>query len=437
MNSIKSIKFMVLIVFLIFLCGCYDTDVEPLLKAPQANTALNISSFKAKEILETQYFQRGEAIRYEYLEFVDYDNDGQKDIITLYHAPDLAYGYYISIFKYEAERITNRITIAGYGNKIKDFILKDLNQDGFLEIIVGYAAGDHLKNGLSIYSFRHGSYHEIFTDSYNQLLLEDLNGDGKQELFLLKFGDTKLSKAEIYKMEGQKIVFVDDAVFESSPQKILALKSGWASENKKAVFMDVQVGSDASYTDLFVLENNYLVNVFFSYDEKMNLKTYRPYIWISEDIDGDGLVEIPLILYQSEDHHIFKISWNRWNALNDLEKAKYRIHILNMGLELNVSREDLDILNFEFSEDDNGKRVKIYSLDTFQATQTNLVYILRCNKHQWERIKRESLDLKYQILYESPVDICIQQFIPGTKIKDYRFIKYIEGNYVKENLTVR
>jgi len=432
----RSLYLLLLFIFILQLCGCNGyTDVEDLLVAPKSQ------KIEEKEFVDKLFFlpEGAKIIKdadesFKSIVEIDYNNDKNTDYIVLYRMKDNRYNYFISIFTNSNGIIEKTHTITGYGKKIKNFIVEDLNNDNIPEILIGSSAGAYIKNGLSVYYYNNNNYDEIFTDAYSELIIDDLDGDLLKEVFLMNFYDNKSSKAEIYRFNKEKFSFIDDATFEMDTKRILDIKVGLAAPYKKGIFVDLQVGTDASYTDLFILENDYLVNVFYEYEKKMTTKTFRPTIWVSKDIDNDGIVEIPLILNQSKIDEIYNILWVRWNELIDIEDWKFEVQCIKLNMVLDVPKEDGEILDFKMNYEDSKSGINIIYSNPYTGKQIVISKILMLTKSQWEKIKSIDISEEYVFLYETPMHVYVLNV--NNELNNYKLSKYQNHIFIKKHMHI-
>lgn len=130
--------------------------------------------------------------------FTDYDKDGKKDILML--DKDKMYVFLSKEDGFFQEQADKIVALKSKGKEEKqEFEIDDINGDGVLDLILNESKGDLEKGSktkISIYmgkeaeGFQIGSPHQIISSEKeaSDVLLCDLNKDGKKEMIMLNMG---------------------------------------------------------------------------------------------------------------------------------------------------------------------------------------------------------------------------------------------------------
>lgn len=185
------------------------------------------------------------------------------------------------------------------GSEIETVIVSKLGKSDKISIIVGYSMLQGEKQ-LDIYNYSRSdsesTLEENLSDTYSVMSVEDLDNDGYNELFLIT-GNTVSSYAEakVLKLDSnEQYNLTRTAMDSNTTDYVQCLYS--VDETSKNIFVDSVLGTGTIETEILSLNpNDYRLNNVSSYEKVLSVSTVRPSGYISCDIDGDGIVEIPTI----------------------------------------------------------------------------------------------------------------------------------------------
>jgi hypothetical protein len=145
------------------------------------------------------------------------------------------------------------------------------------------------------------------------------------------------------------------------------LISGLVEDGRNGVVLDIALGAGASFSEALVWRDGQLNRVFGTSGAFENSKTYRYDDRQSEDVDGDGWVEIPTLVRPIGYEHVAKRDvpwitiWNHWNSEGDLQAMFKTYDDVSLGYRfklpmrwndvVTLTRNDLGIAFAEVQED--------------------------------------------------------------------------------------
>lgn len=132
----------------------------------------------------------------------DLDGDGKDEYIVKYKTKESESPLRIMILNEENGIPVIRDEIKNVGKDFDDIKYIDINNDGNLEIIAGFKAGDNLSKGISIYEYKDGKAVEVFEEYYSRYILRNINEDDRKEVVIIKEKEGK-SYAYLYRC-GEK-----------------------------------------------------------------------------------------------------------------------------------------------------------------------------------------------------------------------------------------
>ena len=287
------------------LAGCSmpgeQVQVEELLRAPKLSgdygdvqTALNDWLGESAQL---KYPMQGDLLSPFLIH--DLDGDGQQDAAVLYTTAQSS-NVCVAILQKGSDGIWQvRQNAEGLADTVDSVGLAQLQPGDASQLVVGYVAaqGDHY---LAVYSYTDGELSTILEQQYQQYLVEDITGGGSQDLILmstLEDGGVQIELLTVDK-EGS---FQQVAVMGLSADRFsgcASVAAGVGADGRHYLVLDGWTG----------ISGNNLASVLLYFDEDTQqmvpadqISTEKLYTaslrnvpsLVSQDLDGDGIVEIP------------------------------------------------------------------------------------------------------------------------------------------------
>ena len=289
----------------LLLAGCSmpgeQVQVEELLRAPKLSgdygdvqTALNDWLGESAQL---KYPMQGDLLSPFLLQ--DLDGDGRQDAAVLYTTAQSSNVCIAILQKDDADIWHVRQNVEGLADTVESVGLAQLQPGDATQLVVGYTAaqGDHY---LAVYSYTDGVLSTILEQQYQQYLVEDITGGGNQDLILMSTLEDGGVQIELLTVDK-----------EGSFQQVAVMG---LSANRFAGCASVAAGVGADGRHYLVLDGwtgisgNNLASVLLRFDEDTQqmvpadqISTEKLYTaslrnvpsLVSQDLDGDGIVEIP------------------------------------------------------------------------------------------------------------------------------------------------
>ena len=290
----------------VLLAGCNalpgeNLQVEELLRAPRLSgdygavqTALNDWLGESAQL---KYPMQGELLSPFLLQ--DLDGDGQQDAAVLYTTAQSTNVCIAILQRDDTGAWQVRQSVEGLADTVENVRLAQLRAGDDCQLVVGYVAaqGDHY---LAVYAYNDGQLSTILEQSYEQYLVEDITGGGSQDLILMSTqedGGVQIELLTVDKEGG----FRQAAVMGLSADRFsgcASVAAGLGSDRHNYLVLDGWTG----------ISGNNLASVLLRFDEDTQqmvpadqISTEKLYTaslrnvpsLVSQDLDGDGIVEIP------------------------------------------------------------------------------------------------------------------------------------------------
>jgi hypothetical protein len=187
------------------------------------------------------------------------------------------------------------------GSDIETVIVSKLGDSDDVSIIVGYSMLQGEKQ-VNIYTYSRDNSESVlkenFSDTYSLMSVEDIDHDDLNELLLI-VGNTASSYAEakVLKLTSNGQYKLTRVAMDSSTTDYSQCLYGLDSNgDSKDIFVDSIVNTGIIETEILYLDDSeYLLQNANSNEGVSAVSTVRPSSYLSCDIDGDGVIEIPTL----------------------------------------------------------------------------------------------------------------------------------------------
>ena len=333
-HSKRFCRWLLCILLCLCLVGCSmpgeQVQVEELLRAPKLSgdygdvqTALNDWLGESAQL---KYPMQGDLLSPFLIH--DLDGDGQQDAAVLYTTAQSSNVCVAILQKGRDGMWQVRQNAEGLADTVDSVGLAQLQPGDASQLVVGYVAaqGDHY---LAVYSYTDGELSTILEQQYQQYLVEDITGGGSQDLILmstLEDGGVQIELLTVDK-EGS---FQQVAVMGLSADRFsgcASVAAGVGADGRHYLVLDGWTG----------ISGNNLASVLLYFDEDTQqmvpadqISTEKLYTaslrnvpsLVSQDLDGDGIVEIPTqpdeagLLNMSQSRRMDFIVWMDYTSPN-------------------------------------------------------------------------------------------------------------------------
>ena len=278
-----------------------QVQVEELLRAPKLSgdygdvqTALNDWLGESAQL---KYPMQGDLLSPFLLQ--DLDGDGRQDAAVLYTTAQSSNVCIAILQKDDADIWHVRQNVEGLADTVESVGLAQLQPGDATQLVVGYTAaqGDHY---LAVYSYTDGVLSTILEQQYQQYLVEDITGGGNQDLILmstLEDGGVQIELLTVDK-EGS---FQQVAVMGLSANRFAGCASvaaGVGADGRHYLVLDGWTGISGNNLASVLLRFDEDTQQMVPADQISTEKLYNASLrnvpsLVSQDLDGDGIVEIP------------------------------------------------------------------------------------------------------------------------------------------------
>lgn len=324
-------------------------------------------------------------------------------------------------------------TIESNGAAFEQVEYVELDDSPGCELLIGRQVSDQVLRSVSVYTYRNGSTEQQLLVGYSKFLTCDLNQDGYRELVVIRPGEsyTNRGMAVCYSFRNSRVERSVETQLSRDPSNIRRISQGNLQNGVPAVFVASVVDDNTIITDVFAISDGKFSNITFSGEADTSIGTLRNYYVYAEDIDDDGVIELPGIINMKPvfDTHTNKDDFLlRWFSLDakGLEMDKmYTFHNFAEGwyLELNSA------LATRFSVDqwDGVYFFNVWDAEMEVATPAFTIYLLTGTDRDEESVRdgRFPLYRTESVAYAAKLESGAEMFdiTPESLIDSFRLIR--------------
>ena len=302
------------------LCGCQMRTVDQMYAPPKrSDDYSSLQTVINQSMTGLEYSAPTSGDNQQIVQMADLNGDNVMECL-LFAKGGHDLPMHIMIFSLENEEYVHSQTINLPGaafDKVEYAPIDD--QDG-MEIIVGTQVSDQVSRSVSVYSFASGEAQQLVSEDYVTFLSVDFNGNGINELFVVRSGTNEFDRgiAELFMFSDGVIQRSVELNTSETADKLKRVLIGKLHGGKTAVYVAWAVDEDTLITDVYAIVDNTFTNVSLSSESGTSVKTMRNYFVYADDIDSDGVMELPsLIAMQSIDKTWYGYDQNliRWYSM--------------------------------------------------------------------------------------------------------------------------
>ena len=338
--------YILLLVLAALLTGCTMATIEDLYSPPKRSAEfedLQRAIDNAMQDMEYASPQSGE--NRQTVQMADLDGDGVEEYL-LFARDTSDNPMKIMIFTRDASgcNLTDTIESRGSGFDVVEYL--DLDGRPGLEIVVGRQISNMILRSMSVYTYEAGAVQQLMTASYTKFVSTDLDNNDIPELMVITGGesDEDNAVAALYRWENGEMTRSREASLSQNGERIKRIMVSKLHGQIPAVYVASSVEDSAIITDVFALKDGHFTNVSFSNESGTSVQTLRNYYVYADDIDDDGILELPDLIDMKPVENTWRASNQqliRWYSMTqsggEVDKM-YTFHNFDGGWYLQLDR---------------------------------------------------------------------------------------------------
>lgn len=295
----KKIGLLMLLVMALLLSGCAMRTVEEMYALPKRSEEYEeLQSAIDTAMYGLMYSSPRSGENQQTVQMADLDGDGIEEYLVFAKGASEK-PLQVLIFSQQADgtvRTMETIGITGLDFEQVEYVQFD-NVPGS-ELVVGFQVSDQVQRSVAVYTFRNGDAQLLLLNGYSRFLTCDLDADGYKELMVFRQGEDQAQRgmAVLYSCANGEIERSVETEMSADLVNIRRITSGLLQGGKPAVYVASAVEEDAIVTDIFAVKDGRLTNISFASEAETSIRTLRNFYVYAEDIDGDGIQELPSLI---------------------------------------------------------------------------------------------------------------------------------------------
>ncbi|MBP1935941.1 hypothetical protein J2Z20_000802 [Paenibacillus sediminis] len=381
----KWIRALLGCVILLMISGCELTmDPKSLMKTPELSVDReNIKSVITAQLPEGSTIIRPrDATNTSSIRITDLNHDGINETVVFYETPDDTVRIHGMILEKKGNTWMKQLTFDGEGIVLESFELKDVTNDGKIDIVAGYSSGDdELQKGLVVYTYNGKTLDKELELPYTKFVLDDLNGDKINDISVISLKRNEYASVTVYQYDSG-FKELDKLQLDPYVNEFYNVVSGNVAKNRKGLILDTSVGTHSAYSHVIVMENQKLIDVL---PQDQTFKDYQTY---SGDVNGDGILELGLLEtpkgweYVSFDEIPWLFSYYQWDGESGLKFVMQQYRDLKGRFYFNFPKEWYNKVTVD-PKSNKDQYLKFVIYDTGETVAEIQFFSLS----QWERVK--------------------------------------------------
>ncbi len=309
------------------LTGCMmSASVDELYALPQLPEEYKSLSSRLSEILAlgAEYAAPQAGGNLAPVQMVDLDGDGVDEALGFFRNSSEERPLKVHIFRAVDDDYQQAAVIDGSGTAIHSVRYEDMDGDGMREVLVSWQVSAEVRT-VSVYGTRGLEPLQLMSAPYARYEVADLDGDGDQELVVLRSDDTEagLSLADYYDWDSaySSLQLQSTARLSGTVASLQRMQLGTLQEGEPAVFITSRVAAaddtTNAVTDILIYRHPELTNIVLREDTGVSTQIFRYMNVASMDINGDGALDVPRpvrLLSETGEDTYWKLYWHSYRA---------------------------------------------------------------------------------------------------------------------------
>lgn len=281
-------------------CAGPNGNVEELLTAPRtgadqsAITAVLDSAASSDSVL-LKYPRSGS-----YLSpfvFTDLSGDGVQEAVVFYSDEMVSKNVRVAVLENVNGAWQLLCEMEGLGTEIDSVELSHLYEDDTVSLVVGYTSVNLSDKHLAVYNFKDNVLTQLYEQSYSEYTITDFTGNGTDDLAAVS-PETQPGTAQLnlITVKSGAIATLTTLSLDTRLQSCVQLAAGKSEGKGSALIVDGTTANGIA-TDVLCYQNGKFVSRSFTVGKDLVELTGRtPTGLRSRDTNGDGAVEVPVVL---------------------------------------------------------------------------------------------------------------------------------------------
>ena len=344
------------------------------------------------------------------VQLADLNGDDQEEYI-LFAKGGAEAPLHIFVFAKEGDTYSRIGLIQSNGSAFERVEYVDIDGKPGMEIVVGSQLSNQVLRNVTVYSFADGQVEQLLSTHYAHFLTCDLDQDRRGELMVILPGelDTNKASASLYSFRQGILERSADVELSGPVDAVKRIMISKLHGGVPAVYVASSVDKSAIITDIFAIKDGCFSNISFSNESGTSVKTLRNYYIYADDIDDDGILELPGLITTNLAEGSFGAQQHliRWFAM-DIEGGevdkRYTFHNFPGGWYLRLDGEWAKRITV--SQDGSTYTFSVWNEEATEAEKIMTLHVLTGKDREDEAVieNRFVLHRTESVVYAAKLD---------------------------------
>ena len=275
--------------------GCGLQPVDGLLTLPKLPAEYALLQQQLDEVLAggAVYASAESGTSRQAVQQVDLDGDGQDETVAFFLTAEGAYQAHV--FR-QKEGVYTKVGVAeGFGSTLKAIYYPACGKNGARGLAMCWGFDENGAYGMTIYTMEQDGMRIILDMQYADVAIEDVNGDGAEELaFAIKDNTTGNFSARAYVCREKEYYLLFEAPLCVEVKSVNSMVFGQLQDQQMALYIDSAATMGGYVTDLICYDGHTAVNRTLDPSSGSGSVTWRSSPVYCTDINGDGVLDVPV-----------------------------------------------------------------------------------------------------------------------------------------------
>lgn len=344
----KWVAMLPLVILTCLLSGCLSSStVEDMFTLPQPPIEYTELAERINQLIADgyEYASPTGGQNIQSVQMVDLNQDGHNEAVAFFRRLSDEKPLKIMVFSAANDTYELVCTIESSGTSADSVQYQDMNADGILDLIVGWRISSDLQT-VAVYAIDEEPQ-VLLQNVYTRYSIQELDGDGMPSLLLLRADAEGVSAAEFYGWRGDAMTMVHRATLSVTMVELSggSVVSGMLEEDRPAVFITGVNELGMAVTDILVCtDSGALVNAAVDRNTGVPGVVYPYRQLLPQDINGDGIIEIPAPAEQGEPGKQSDglVDWLQCSLDGQVKRVCTTYHCISSGWYLTIPEKWAD-----------------------------------------------------------------------------------------------
>ena len=283
----------------LLLTGCSARTIDEMYCLPRRSERNNnLRSAVESAMVGRVYAAPISGANQESVQTADLDGDGKEEYLVFTRVVQDDSLQILLFNQMEEDQYQLWETIGCKGSSFEQVQYANVDDKPGCELIVGTQLNEKVTRTVSLFSFASGQAAKIKSMIYIKFVVCDLDGNGQSELMVIQNGEAEANSGTVrlYSYADGNVVGSVEAKLSVAPEHIRRIAVNKLASGEPAVYVASASNENAVITDIFALRGDTFSNISQSSDLGTSMQTLRNYFVYAEDLNSDGVLELPSLL---------------------------------------------------------------------------------------------------------------------------------------------